>query len=152
MKAGKSLKGVPYWLGGLLLGILNIAVFYVSGKPWGITSALVRWGGGPLPAAEGAEQVFYRTVLIMGVIMGAMAAALLFREFRIRWPRKTRQYGAAVLGGFLMGYGARLSDGCSIGALVGGIASGSLHGWIFGLFLLPGIILGLIIARRFFYE
>jgi hypothetical protein len=29
-----------------------------------------------------------------------------------------------------MGYGARLSFGCNIGALFSGIATGSLHGWL----------------------
>ena len=29
-----------------------------------------------------------------------------------------------------MGWGARLGFGCNIGAFVGGVASGSLHGWI----------------------
>ena len=43
---------------------------------------------------------------------------------------------AAAIGGLLMGYGARLSFGCNIGALFSGIASGSLHGW---LWILPGL-------------
>jgi hypothetical protein len=34
------------------------------------------------------------------------------------------------VGGLLLGYGARLSFGCNIGALVAGISSGSLHGWL----------------------
>ena len=34
------------------------------------------------------------------------------------------------MGGVLMGYGARLSFGCNIGALFSGIATGSLHGWL----------------------
>jgi uncharacterized membrane protein YedE/YeeE len=29
-----------------------------------------------------------------------------------------------------MGYGARLAFGCNIGAYFSGIASGSLHGWL----------------------
>jgi hypothetical protein len=37
---------------------------------------------------------------------------------------------AAIIGGILMGYGARLAFGCSIGAFFSGIASGSLHGWL----------------------
>ena len=46
-----------------------------------------------------------------------------------------------------MGYGARLSFGCNIGALFSGIASGSVHGWLWfaaafvgslgGIFLRP---------------
>ena len=31
-----------------------------------------------------------------------------------------------------MGYGARIAFGCNIGAYFGGIASFSLHGWLWG--------------------
>ena len=34
-----------------------------------------------------------------------------------------------MIGGLLMGYGARLAYGCNIGAYLGGLVSGSLHGW-----------------------
>ena len=30
----------------------------------------------------------------------------------------------------MMGIGARFAFGCNIGAFIGGIASGSLHGWV----------------------
>ena len=32
-----------------------------------------------------------------------------------------------------MGYGARIAFGCNIGAYFGGIASFSLHGWLWGV-------------------
>ena len=41
-----------------------------------------------------------------------------------------RSLVAAVVGGLLLGYGARLAYGCNIGAYFSGIASGSLHGWV----------------------
>ena len=37
-----------------------------------------------------------------------------------------------------MGYGARLAFGCNIGALFSGIASGSLHGWLWMAAALAG--------------
>jgi uncharacterized membrane protein YedE/YeeE len=49
---------------------------------------------------------------------------------------------AAVIGGLLLGYGARLAYGCNIGALFSGIASGSLHGWLWLAAALPGAVLG----------
>ena len=36
----------------------------------------------------------------------------------------------AVLGGLLLGYGARIAYGCNIGAYFSGIASSSVHGWL----------------------
>jgi uncharacterized membrane protein YedE/YeeE len=41
-----------------------------------------------------------------------------------------------------MGYGARLAFGCNIGALFSGIASGSLHGWLWMAAALAGTALG----------
>jgi uncharacterized membrane protein YedE/YeeE len=48
-----------------------------------------------------------------------------------------------VAGGILMGVGARMAGGCNIGAYLAGIASGSLHGWIWGACALLGTWAGL---------
>ena len=49
----------------------------------------------------------------------------------------------AGIGGLLMGWGARLGFGCNIGAIVGGVASGSLHGWVWFAAALPGCLIGI---------
>ena len=49
----------------------------------------------------------------------------------------------AVVGGLSMGYGARLAYGCNIGAFFSGVASTSLHGWVWILAAIPGNIVGL---------
>jgi len=56
---------------------------------------------------------------------------------------------AAVLGGGLMGIGAVLASGCNISAFVGGIASGSAHGWVWMIAALPGILVGIRMRRWF---
>lgn len=43
-----------------------------------------------------------------------------------------------LVGGLLMGVGARLAAGCNIGALYSGIGNLSLSGWIFGIALWAG--------------
>jgi hypothetical protein len=43
-----------------------------------------------------------------------------------------RLVAASLIGGLLLGYGARIAYGCNIGALFSGIASTSLHGWLWG--------------------
>ena len=50
---------------------------------------------------------------------------------------------AAVIGGLVMGYGARLAYGCNIGAFFSGIASTSLHGWLWIAAALPGNWVGI---------
>jgi hypothetical protein len=42
-----------------------------------------------------------------------------------------------------MGYGARIAFGCNIGAYFGGIASFSLHGWLWGVMAIVGTFAGL---------
>ncbi|MFP3366888.1 YeeE/YedE thiosulfate transporter family protein, partial [Pseudoalteromonas sp. SIMBA_148] len=70
------------------------------------------------------------TVMNIGIVVGALAAALLAGKFAPKWNIPLRSLVAAVLGGVLLGYGARLAFGCNIGAYFGGISSGSLHGWL----------------------
>ena len=55
-----------------------------------------------------------------------------------------------MLGGLLMGYGARLAGGCNIGALFSGVASLSLSGWVFAAFLLIGAWIGSKLLAKFF--
>jgi uncharacterized membrane protein len=48
-----------------------------------------------------------------------------------------------------MGYGARLAFGCNIGAYFGGIASFSLHGWLWGVMAIIGTVGGLALRPLF---
>ncbi len=161
MKNGRTFKKRilsgywPYWVGGVLLGVLNI-LLAALGKPWGITGNIAKWGLAVCKAAGGHPETWFYvwdeplnlglidllfsrgTVLNLGLIFGVMLAAVLAAEFRIKKVKSSRQLALGIAGGLLMGYGARLALGCNIGALVNGIASQSLHGWVFGLFLILG--------------
>jgi len=162
LKNKDDFLGLPYWKGAVLLGLLNTAVFFVSSKPWGITTAFSFWGAEGLKmfgfspehwkffvdlrqiTKPGYYQpLLYGSAINIGLVLGVLISSLVHREFRIRWPRQRKQYILALLGGILMGYGARLAGGCTVGALVGGTASLSLHGWVFGFFLLPGAWIGI---------
>ncbi len=66
--------------------------------------------------------------IVLGVL-GALLAAALAGRFAPNWRVPLRSAVAAVAGGLMLGYGARLAYGCNIGAYFSGIASGSLHGW-----------------------
>jgi hypothetical protein len=70
------------------------------------------------------------SVMNVGIIMGALLASLLAGRFAPAWRVPARSLVAAVIGGLLLGYGARVAFGCNIGAYFSGIASGSLHGWL----------------------
>jgi uncharacterized membrane protein YedE/YeeE len=57
---------------------------------------------------------------------------------------------AAVIGGLLLGYGSRLAYGCNIGAYFSGIASGSLHGWVWLVAAFIGNSVGVRLRPWFF--
>lgn len=81
----------------------------------------------------------------VGIIFGSMVMALLNKEFKLKIP-KGELIVWGLLGGTLMGLGARLALGCNIGAFFIRIAGGDPGGWVFG----AGMILGAFIGVKFF--
>ncbi|GAA5170617.1 YeeE/YedE family protein [Pseudonocardia eucalypti] len=152
----------PLWVGALLLGGLNAAVLFVSGAPWGVTSAFGLWGAKllglvgwdtshwafwqvPANAKALAGSVFADriSVLDFGIMVGALIASAAGGAFVLHRRVPWRLALGSVLGGIAMGYGARLAGGCNIGAYFSGIASFSLHGWVWGVAALVGTFAGL---------
>ena len=78
----------------------------------------------------------------VGIVLGALLAALLAGRFAPVWRIPARSLVAAVVGGLMLGYGARIAYGCNIGAYFSGIASGSLHGWLWLPAAFVGNVLG----------
>jgi uncharacterized membrane protein YedE/YeeE len=89
------------------------------------------------------------SVMNVGIVLGAAAAAAAAGRLSLRRPPSARAAGAALLGGLMMGYGAWLSFGCNVGAYLAGIASTSLHGWLWIVFALLGTALGVRLRPRF---
>ena len=50
--------------------------------------------------------------------------------------------------GLVLGYSARLAFGCNVGAYFSGIASGSLHGWVWFACAFAGSMLGVRLRAR----
>jgi TusA-related sulfurtransferase len=48
----------------------------------------------------------------------------------------------------LLGFGAFVASGCTVGALLSGVTVFSLHGWLFGGGLLAGAFAGVSVLRR----
>jgi hypothetical protein len=86
----------------------------------------------------------------LGIIVGALFATLMASQFKIKKIKNKKQIVAAILGGLLMGYGARIGFGCNIGALYSGISSLSLSGWIFGFAMFFGAMVGSKLLVKFF--
>jgi hypothetical protein len=81
----------------------------------------------------------------VSLIGGAAVMALLNNEFKFKRP--TLELATwAVIGGSLMGIGARLGLGCNVGGFFVRAANGDASGWLFGI----GMIGGAYIGVRFF--
>lgn len=158
---GSWLRG-PWSLAGgaLALAAVGVGSLLLLGHPWGITSAFALWGAKLWGAAGGgfdgmgywgdggagslSASVFADGISVMnfGIMAGAMAATALAGRWAPNLRLSARDIGTAVIGGLMMGYGARLAFGCNIGAYLGGLVSGSLHGLWWLAFAWPGSLAG----------
>jgi uncharacterized protein len=151
----------PLAAGAVGLAAVNVATLTIAGRPWGVTSAFALWGakaaaalGIPVaswpywstPAQRAALEANVlsdvTTVMDIGIMLGALVAAIVANKFAPGWRTSTRSLVAAIVGGLLLGYGARLAYGCNIGAYFSGIASGSAHGWLWLVAAFAGNALG----------
>jgi hypothetical protein len=82
------------------------------------------------------------SVMDFGIILGALLAAILAGRFAPSLKISVPSLAAAVIGGLLLGYGARIAYGCNIGAYFSGIASSSVHGWVWFASAFAGNMLG----------
>jgi uncharacterized membrane protein YedE/YeeE len=151
----------PLVAGAIALVVLNFATLALSGRPWGVTSAFALWGAkaASVIGIDTASWAYWSTkanaaalaapishdvtsVMDIGIVLGAMLAAALAGRYAPVWRLPLRSLVAAVAGGLLLGYGARLAYGCNIGAYFSGIVSGSLHGWLWLVAAFAGNVLG----------
>ena len=151
----------PLLLGGIVLAAGNFAVLWLNGYPWGITWGFTLWaaklaaehGWGPWGSAWWAEPwrraaldgpllADSTSVTNIAILAGAAMAGALAGTVRPTARIALRPLAAAVLGGLMLGYGARLAYGCNIGAFFSGVASTSLHGWAWIAAAVAGNLLG----------
>ena len=159
----------PLLWGSISLVFFSFLMLQVAGHPWSVTFAFGLWGAKiasflgvevsswtywqleyPSTALENSVLADPTTVSNIGIILGALIGSALSGKITKFTSVNKKLVLAAVIGGLFMGYGARLAFGCNIGALFGGIASGSLHGWVWFLFAFLGSIVG-VKFRKYFY-
>jgi len=158
----------PLALAACMLALLNWATLLTTGHGWSITWAFSLWAakGAVLMGWDPSSSSFWadgfqlealnRSILLdetsimnIGILIGALAASALVGSYGKGVFIKANVVITTIVGGLLMGYGARLAYGCNIGAFFSGVASSSLHGWLWIVCALPGNGLGLLIRKRF---
>ncbi|HSF33978.1 MAG TPA: YeeE/YedE family protein [Candidatus Tectomicrobia bacterium] len=160
-------KGWPVVLGGVALATLNVFL-YTYRHPWGVVAGLGIWadklasaldlGAGELLGRSSlagcafepdtASALGHMPLLNLGVIAGAFIAASLASEFKLRVPKQPLRYVQSAGGGVLMGYGAGLALGCTVGAFFSAIPSLALNGWAFAGALAVGAYVGVKILNH----
>ena len=165
-------KPAPYLnplIAGILLGIVLLSTFVVTGHglgATGFTTRLTAWFGMHLlPVATNANEYLggmveegkpldaWITWQVVGVAFGSLVSAFLAGRIAIKLDGKKFLGGSkrpvtALFGGILAGFGARIAAGCTSGLGLSGAAVLSLAGFTFlGAFFAVGLV-----ASRFMKE
>ena len=142
----------PY-VGGVLLGIVLFAAFYLTGSGLGASGAVNRIQIAVLDlfASDHVDQTPYlaqtaggsknpldagAVFMLLGTFGGGMLSGVLNKRFKLETRKgpgisNRQRWGFAFLGGAIMGYGARLARGCTSGQALSGGAVLSVGSWAF---------------------
>ncbi len=140
----------PAWVGGITMGFIVVLMF-VFGSPWAVTNGIIIWGDNILkpilyPDADIQSPIWQFTALInWAFLLGAFISALLGGDFRISIP-SFKEFLMGAFGGTLMGIGAFLGFGCTIGAFLVGFGALSAS----GLTMMIGLGLGTYVGLRLY--
>lgn len=158
---------VRRWLvGALLLALLATLNLVIAGQPWGVVygfglwaAKLVQAGGvdfahnwfwsqpGNAPRLQEAVLQDVTSITNIGILAGALWVSAA-RPAKAR-ALNGQQWAVALTAGLLLGYSSRLAFGCNVGAMLSGISTGSLHGWIWVPLAFAGTMVGLRVRRHF---
>ena len=108
----------PVWMGGLLIGLLNVLLF-IYHQPWSTLDGTLNWGNwilsklGLIVSEPLSPLVRSGSVINFGLLGGAMLSAMLAGQFGLR-TAPLRDLLKAAVGGTMIGAGAVLVRGCNI--------------------------------------
>ncbi|AFA39412.1 YeeE/YedE family (DUF395) [Pyrobaculum oguniense TE7] len=156
-------------LAGAIIGIIASIQIFLVRSPWYITGPENQFGGWLLyvltlglvdvhkwdyfnpsspmfvaPAAHPFDPANKEFMIVLGFMLGAMIAKALEGNWRLRWPANRAVLVTSVVGGLMLGFGARLALGCNVGNFVSTVQSLILSGVVF----FTGMAVGTFIATR----
>jgi len=161
----------PYAV-GIGIGVLSWLAFLLSDKPIGCSTAFSRTSGMVERLFRGsrvAEKPYYKKfaptvdwewMLVVGILVGAFISAQLSGEFRATWIPQlwASSFGSgigmrwivALIGGVLIGLGARWAGGCTSGHGISGTLQLAVSSWLAVIgFFIGGIVTAMAIFRVF---
>jgi len=154
-----------------VIAILFFILLYNTQKGWSATTAFGLWFGHLLmffglhvdTLVEFTHKPieFFNTPILQhstsvqnfGIVLGSLLVLLFNGSFKnkfIAGLQITRKgFFTFAFGGFIMGFGTRLSHGCNVGALYTPIAEFSLSGWVYLVFVAIGGLLGNYVLKNY---
>lgn len=146
-----ELRWSPYVVGGGI-GLLSCLAFLLSDKPLGCSTAFARTSGMPERLLRGrrilehpyyqkfAPAIDWEWMLVIGIAIGAFLSWRLSGGTSARWvpdvwakavgSGPVVRWLVALVGGGLIGFGARWAGGCTSGHGISGTLQLAVSGWI----------------------
>jgi uncharacterized protein len=149
----------PYVVGAGI-GILSWLTFLLSDKPLACSTSFARIAGMIEKSVRGnkaTERPYYREfsptiewgmMLVIGLFFGALVSAVLSGRVAVNWTPSTwsarfgsdpvLRWAAALLGGVLLGFGARWANGCTSGHGISGTLQLTASSWLAAICFFAG--------------
>ena len=166
-QAPRPLVVRKWMLGAVLLALLATLNLVIAGQPWGVVYGFGLWAAKLAQASgtvdlahnwfwsQGGNAARLQETVLMDVTsitnIGILGGALWVSAGKpgSAKPLNGTQWAVALVAGLALGYSSRLAFGCNVGAMLSGISTGSIHGWIWVPLAFAGTLLGLRIRRHF---
>ncbi|WP_144792249.1 YeeE/YedE thiosulfate transporter family protein [Kocuria palustris] len=134
-------RPIPFYTAGALVGVIGVIAWPLSAATGrnsglGITAPSADVAGFIVTGA--GTHINWGTMLVLGLFAGAFVAAKASGEFRVRVPDATTLVRSGG-GGTMMGVGAALAGGCTVGNGMVQTSLFSFQGWIALLFMALGV-------------
>lgn len=149
----KKTKYINPYLGGVLLGLVLVFAFYISGRGLGASGAMksgITAAVQTVAPSHAQNNEFYKETLekehnsplkswlvfeILGVLVGGFISGAIAGRLKLKVehsPKITsrRRLIFALLGGVFFGFGAQLGRGCTSGSALTGMSVMSMGGFI----------------------
>lgn len=158
-----------HWIGGVSVGLIIAAGWYVTGGPLGREALeAIEWldekplGVGVqsytfinpmgetlyyLSTPRDANLITFGVMALAGMVLGAALSALLSGRFSLTWFTTLSDFIKHMVGGVLIGVGGVLAMGCSIGQGITGMSTLALGSCL----ALGGIIFGAALTMKVQY-
>ena len=124
----------PWWLSGILIGLTVPLLYILAGRSFGISTSLQQIGAMCLPKSNlpyfkdfNRRKGIWLLYFVAGIAIGGFVATQFLSSSPVEFlPASYWSVGGAVrllMGGFLIGFGARYAGGCTSGHAITGISN-----------------------------